>query len=158
MKKTARFILCTLFIIYCFIVAYIVFFSRGFRTQYTYSHYWQNFTNFIPFKTVLNYIKLYNDGLRILSVLQLLGNFVLFLPMGAFLPCVFKKLDRFWKVVLSVFIMVFCVEVIQFLLRVGIIDVDDLIFNLCGAMIGYGIVRIPFVSKLLQKIYFLEQC
>ena len=156
MKKNARFILWVLFVIYCFIVAYIVFFSRGFRTQYTYSHYWKYFTNFIPFKTILNYVKLYKDGLRILSVLQLLGNFVLFLPMGIFLPCVFKVLDRFWKVIISVFVMVLCVEVIQFLLRVGIIDVDDLIFNLCGAMIGYGIVKIPLVTRLFKKIYFLE--
>ena len=156
MKKNARFILWVLFVIYCFMVAYIVFFSRGFRTQYTYSHYWKYFTNFIPFKTILNYVKLYKDGLRILSVLQLLGNFVLFLPMGIFLPCVFKVLDRFWKVIISVFVMVLCVEVIQFLLRVGIIDVDDLIFNLCGAMIGYGIVKIPLVTRLFKKIYFLE--
>jgi glycopeptide antibiotics resistance protein len=156
MKKIARFILWVLFIIYCFTVAYIVFFSRGFRTQYTYSHYWQYFTNFVPFKTILNYVKLYNNGLRVLSILQLLGNFVLFLPMGIFLPCIFKGLDRFWKVIFSVFIMVFCVEVIQFFMRVGIIDVDDLIFNLCGAMIGYGILKIPFMSKIFHKIYFIE--
>ena len=52
--------------------------------------------------------------------------------------------------------MVVLVEITQFVLRVGIIDVDDVIFNLCGAMIGYGIIKIPFMNKILQQISFLD--
>lgn len=157
MKKVARKVLFLIFILYCLIVAYIVFFSRGFRTQYTYLHYLKYFTNFIPFKTVHNYIHIYNKGFHTLAISNLLGNFLLFLPMGIFLPCVFKKLDRFWKVTLCVLCMVVCVEIMQFILRVGIIDVDDLIFNLSGAMIGYGIFKIPFVNKILKYIHFLDR-
>ena len=157
MKKLARNILFGIFIIYCFFVAYMVFFSRGFRTQYSYMHYLRYFTNFIPFKTIVHYITLYKNGLQGLAIFNLLGNFVLFMPMGALLPCVFKRLDRFWKVTLCVLIMVISVEIMQFALRVGIIDVDDVIFNLSGAMIGCGIIKIPFVSKLLRRIYFLDR-
>ena len=79
------------------------------------------------------------------------------MPMGALLPCVFKRLDRFWKVTLCVLIIVVSVEIMQFALRVGIIDVDDVIFNLSGAMIGYGIIKIPFVSKLLRRFYIFDR-
>lgn len=156
MKKASRAILWSAFVIYCLMLGYMVFFSRGFRTQYSYAHYLRYFTNFIPFKTVVHYINLYKNGLRALAIFNLLGNFVLFLPMGMFLPCLFKRLDRFWKVILCVFAMVVFVEISQFVLRVGIIDVDDVIFNVVGAMIGYAITKIPIVRKLLQKMYFLS--
>jgi glycopeptide antibiotics resistance protein len=41
-------------------------------------------------------------------------------------------------------------------LRVGIIDVDDVIFNVSGGMIGYGIIKIPFINKLLKLINFID--
>ena len=157
MKKVSRSVLWVIFAVYCLFLAYMVFFSRGFRTQYTYLHYLKYFTNFIPFKTVQTYIHIYNKGLHGLAIYNLLGNFVLFLPMGIFLPCICKKLDRFWKVILCVSGMVIFVEIAQFILRVGIIDVDDVIFNLSGAMIGYGIFKIPFINKILQNIYFLDR-
>ena len=72
--------------------------------------------------------------------------------MGAFLPCVSKKLNRFWKVVLCVLGMVVFVEVAQGILRVGSVDVDDVIFNVGGAMIGYGMIAIPFVHKLFVRL------
>ena len=48
--------------------------------------------------------------------------------------------------------MVVAVEITQWLLRVGSIDIDDVIFNVSGAMIGYAIVKIPTINKLLQRI------
>ena len=157
MKKFSRAILWTLFIVYCLIVMYLVFFSRGFRTQYTYSYYFKYFTNFIPLKTIVHYIQIYCKGWQSLAIFNLLGNFVLFLPMGMLLPCVFKKIDCLWKVTLCVFITVLLVEATQFLLRVGIIDVDDLIFNVVGAMIGYGIIKIPCIRKAFVKVGLLER-
>ena len=43
--------------------------------------------------------------------------------------------------VLSVLVSVSCVEVLQVLFTVGICDVDDLLLNLLGASIGYGLYR-----------------
>ncbi|MBQ8848958.1 MAG: VanZ family protein [Clostridia bacterium] len=152
MKKVVRPILWALFVIYCVILIYILFLSRGSLAHYSYDRYFRQFTNFIPFKTIVEYIQRYRDGFQNLSVTNLLGNFVLFLPMSMALPCLFKKLDRFWKVTLCILGMVVLVEAAQGLLRVGSIDIDDVIFNVCGAMIGYGIIKIPFINKLLTKI------
>ena len=155
MKKVVRPILWAVFGFYCLVLIYILFLSRGSLTHYSYAQYFRQFTNFVPFKTIAEYIQRYNNGFRNLSVTNLLGNFVLFLPMGMALPCLFKKLNRFWKLVLCVLGIVVLVEIAQGLLRVGSVDIDDVIFNLSGAMIGYGIIKIPFINKLLSKMGLL---
>jgi len=157
MKKFARPALWTVFIIYCLVLVEVLFLSRGARSDYSYAEYMRQFTNFIPFKTIIEYVQRYIDGYRNLSVLNLLGNFVLFVPMGMSLPCISKKLNRFWKVTLTVLGIVIAVEILQGILRVGSIDIDDVIFNVGGAMIGYGIIKIPFINSLLKKIDILIQ-
>ena len=156
MKKFARPVLWTIFIIYCFVLVYVLFLSRGTRDGFTFAEYMRRFTNFIPFKTIVEYVQRYIDGYRNLSVLNLLGNFVLFMPMGALLPCVIRKLDRFWKVNLTVLGMVVMVEIVQGILRVGSVDIDDVLFNVVGAMIGYGLIRLPFIYNFLKKINLIK--
>ena len=156
MKKFARPILWTIFLIYCFVLVYVLFLSRGTRDGFTFAEYMRRFTNFIPFKTIVEYVQRYIDGYRNLSVLNLLGNFVLFMPMGALLPCVIRKLDRFWKVNLTVLGMVVMVEIVQGILRVGSVDIDDVLFNVVGAMIGYGLIRLPFIYNFLKKINLIK--
>ena len=151
MKKFARPALWTVFIIYCFILVYVLFLGRGTRVGFTYAEYMRRFTNFIPFKTIIEYMQRYSNGYWRLATLNLLGNLALFVPMGMALPCLSRKLNRFWKVTLTVFGMVVVVELVQGLLRVGSIDIDDVIFNVVGAMVGYGIIFIPFIHKLLIK-------
>ena len=156
MKKFARPALWTVFIIYCFILVYVLFLSRGTRVGFTYAEYMQRFTNFIPFKTIIEYVQRYSNGYWRLATLNLLGNLALFVPMGMALPCLFKKLNRFWKVILTVLGMVVIVELVQGLLRVGSIDIDDVIFNVVGAMIGYEIIAIPIINKFLKRIYVIK--
>ena len=156
MKKFARPVLWTIFIIYCFVLVYVLFLSRGTRDGFTFAEYMRRFTNFIPFKTIVEYVQRYIDGYRNLSVLNLLGNFVLFMPMGVLLPCVIRKLDRFWKVNLTVLGMVVMVEIVQGILRVGSVDIDDVLFNVVGAMIGYGLIRLPFIYNFFKKINLIK--
>ena len=156
MKKFARPILWTIFLIYCFVLVYVLFLSRGTRDGFTFAEYMRRFTNFIPFKTIVEYVQRYIDGYRNLSVRNLLGNFVLFMPMGVLLPCVIRKLDRFWKVTLTVLGMVVMVEIVQGILRVGSVDIDDVLFNVVGAMIGYGLIRLPFIYNSFKKINLIK--
>ena len=157
MKKMIRPALWTAFGIYCFILIYILFLSRGAMIHYSYAQYFRQFTNFVPFKTIIEYVQRYHNGFRNLSVINLLGNFVLFMPMGALLPCVIHKLDRFWKVTLTVLGMVVMVEIVQGILRVGSVDIDDVLFNVIGAMIGYGIIKIPFIFSFMKKINLIKE-
>ena len=49
-------------------------------------------------------------------------------------------------------IIVFVVECIQFITKSGTFDVDDIILNVLGAVIVYGISKIKVVKKLVDNI------
>ena len=68
-------------------------------------------------------------------VMNLLGNLLLFLPMGVFLPLIFKeKFNKFWKYLVFIIITVIFVEVLQF---IGAI-IGFLIYKICNKIIGLG--------------------
>ena len=92
-----------------------------------------------------------------LAIRNIGGNFILFFPMGMFLPCLFPKTQKFRRTLLISFCTILCVELIQLLLRRGIFDVDDLILNISGWLIGFAVLKIPFVNKILMKMYLLPQ-
>ena len=165
MRKIARPLLWALFALYCLVLIDVLFISRPVRPHLSYPDYFREYTNFIPFQTIGSFVKgLWNDMQSLLAgdamlgrgwayyVINLGGNFVLFLPMGMALPCLFKRLNRFWKVTLVIFGLILLAELTQGLLRVGSIDIDDLIFNLCGGMLGYGVAKLLGLSGLLRKI------
>ncbi len=67
------------------------------------------------------------------------GNVALFIPSGIVLPILYKRLDSFWKVTLAGFLISLSIELIQLMMPDRVTDVDDLILNTLGVMIGYGI-------------------
>ena len=48
------------------------------------------------------------------------------------------------------------VEGVQLFTGTGSCDVDDVILNLAGALLAYGMVAIPPVKRLLQKCYLAQ--
>ena len=155
MRKTVKILLYVFFVIYCLaLVKFLLLDGRHFHTEATIGEFFSR-SNFIPFKTVYDYIiRLKNDTINADIVIKnLIGNLIVLFPMGCFLPCMFASLRKFWKVLALCFGIVLFVELLQLLLRMGSLDVDDFIFNLSGACLGYGFVHIPFLQKMLQKTY-----
>ena len=152
MKKLVRPLVWSLFVAYCLILSYVLFLSRPLVFHISYGEYFSRYTNFVPFDTVVEYVVRYRHGFRSLSLLNLVGNFLLFFPMGLMLPCLFSKLRRFWKTAVCLLGIVVAVELTQGFLRVGSIDVDDVIFNVCGGMLGYSILRISIVRRGLARL------
>lgn len=74
-------------------------------------------------------------------------NIVLFIPLGFFLPFLYKKYKNLKKVTLSGFILSLSIEIVQMFGR-GATDINDLITNTIGTILGY------FVYKLLSKFIF----
>ena len=64
-----------------------------------------------------------------------------------------RKLPR---TVLFSFCTILAVEIVQLLLRRGIFDIDDLILNMAGWILGYLTLSIPFIRKAMIKMYFWE--
>ena len=70
---------------------------------------------------------------------NVIGSTAMFIPSGAVLPAVYRRLDSFWKVVGAAALISLCIELLQLPFAVRASDVDDLILNTLGAALGYGI-------------------
>ena len=169
MKRLVRPLLWGIFVVYCLVLINVLFIIRPVRPGLSYADYFREYTNFIPLKTIVDFARGFLTDIGWLPaedtvlprgwlyyLVNLIGNFVLFLPMGLALPCLFKKSDRFWKVTLIVAGLVILVELTQGLLRVGSIDVDDVIFNMCGGMLGYGVYKLLRIGGFWDKIGVCE--
>jgi glycopeptide antibiotics resistance protein len=91
--------------------------------------------NFVPFTTIVPYLLGYK-GL-IIAGINLVGNIILLVPVGFLVPFIYR--DITWKksIVLAA-ASGLVIEVAQVLLHVGIFDIDDVILNALGVMLGYG--------------------
>ena len=59
------------------------------------------------------------------------------MPAGFFIPILWKKRKSFLFTLCVTFEMSFVVEILQLIFRVGSFDVDDLILNTLGGILGY---------------------
>ncbi|KMN39383.1 MULTISPECIES: VanZ family protein [Lysinibacillus] len=98
---------------------------------------WRLTTNFIPFETILRYINYSQYFNWEIIIVNLLGNLLIFTPMGFLLPLLSKKFRKAWVIICLGFISSLAVETVQFIFTVGSADIDDLILNTIGAWLGY---------------------
>ena len=88
--------------------------------------------NFIPFKEILRY----NITSR-LFIKNVLGNMLMFLPFGFFISYYLENKKPILTIVLTL-IASLSIELVQ--MAIGrVFDVDDILLNLCGGLLGYGI-------------------
>ncbi|GIN57909.1 VanZ family protein [Lederbergia ruris] len=109
--------------------------------------YW-NSHNFIPFKTIAYYLFLANDINVSIRVENVIGNIIGFVPFGFILPLLSSKFRSLKKVTVATFCLSLAFELIQLIFRFGSFDVDDLILNTLGGIIGYWPIK--FVSTLMN--------
>ncbi len=65
-------------------------------------------------------------------------NVALFVPVGFLVGCGFRNIS--WKRVLQIaFFLSLSIEILQFIFKKGYSEVDDIIHNVVGCLIGYGI-------------------
>ena len=97
----------------------------------------------IPFHTISNYIRvLYKSSSAVLLrivVINLVGNVVMLVPLGFFLPLNWQCFRGFWKCMGWIVLIIVGVELVQFVTLLGSLDVDDLILNAAGGAVGYGL-------------------
>lgn len=151
MKKIIKVACAVLFSLYLLVLIYLLFFKPNDRFHdYTLLEYIKNSSNIIPFKTVAEYIeKLSSDQINTSSVIyNLVGNLILFAPMGFFVPILFKKISDFKKIALLSVVVILVVEVLQMCFMVGHFDIDDIILNTVGAFFGYGAYKLLSIEKL----------
>ena len=84
------------------------------------------------------------------AVINIIGNVALFIPTGIILPILYKRLNCFWKVLLAGVCISLGIEGIQLLLPNSVTDIDDLILNAVGVIIGYGIFS--FAKMQIKRV------
>lgn len=158
--------MAVLFLCYCGGMVYLLFERNPALTgELTYWEQIQKNCNFIPWHTVGNYwdiltrpayylakweASLYRYR-AVTAFINIAGNVAMFVPFGGFLPAIWPKLQRFWKAVPVGFLSIVLIEICQLFTLRGRCDVDDLLLNVIGIVLGYGMWRFVQVCRTRKK-------
>jgi glycopeptide antibiotics resistance protein len=94
--------------------------------------------NYVPFKSIL--FSLRGEPSWSIAILNLVGNVVLLVPFGLLLPFVFRNLPWPASVALGIAFGL-AIEALEVGFHLGIFDIDDVILNSLGVVIGYWASR-----------------
>ena len=91
--------------------------------------------NFVPFKTIVPLLT--GRGNHLIAMVNLFGNIIPFMPIGLLVPLIFSPIS--WQMMLALGVIVgLTFEAMEVILRVGIFDIDDVILNALGVILGYA--------------------
>jgi glycopeptide antibiotics resistance protein len=106
------------------------------------------FSNLTPFATISYYLTAELNPRIALE--NLAGNVILFMPLGFLVPVLLPKLRTATSAVLLSFAVSLTLEVVQLLTGVGQFDVDDLLLNVAGGVLGWLSYRI--LASILRSL------
>ena len=149
-KADWKFELKLLTVYICFVViARIVYFPKDLVDGHIaslYLEYDKIFPLWINFVPIVHMFDQYDGWL-----INIIGNITMFIPVGIAWPYCFKKLDTIRKVVLAGGGLTLCIEITQLPFYSRCSDIDDLIMNTTGVLIGaiiyFGIKRLKSHNK-----------
>ncbi len=76
------------------------------------------------------------------ALINLVGNVAMFVPLGFLVPCVWNQMGKIGWHFLTMLLTVMSVELLQWIAKLGTCDVDDLLLNLIGTAIGFGLFKL----------------
>ena len=118
----------------------IVLFWELFLGKYR-SHSGPRRYNLFPLKTIARYIENSESfGVSIIFI-NLAGNILAFMPLGFLLPLVFKRTGRLIVITRITLLTSIVAEICQYIFNVGGLDIDDVLLNTIGGVLGYLVYR-----------------
>ena len=96
--------------------------------------------NLIPFKTLCLYWRLLASDSVFYSkqaIINLAGNVLMFVPFGIFVPIIWPRFRKFLAFLVLSSATIVAIETVQYITSLGSCDIDDLILNLPGMILGY---------------------
>lgn len=135
-----REIFINLFFIYFLILVNLTMFKYGnLMLDFNIKFY----INYIPLVETINMFR--NDFLDInIALHNVIGNILLFIPLGFGIPLFFNKKNKLSKIILYGFTASLTIELIQLFTPYNTTDIDDVIFNTLGAVLGFIIFNIIY--------------
>lgn len=146
-------LLYSLFVLYCIALFCVLFIRNRFDVGLSYWEQVKLSTNLVPFKSIYGdvYVIIHRTNKHLVphSIINVLGNIVLFMPYGFFIPLLSKKFRHFLRFISLSMAILLSIETLQVLSLRGSFDIDDIILNLFGSAIGYLIAgRVRLRLKL----------
>jgi glycopeptide antibiotics resistance protein len=91
--------------------------------------------NFVPFRTIALFL---SDAVSLSAAFfNLAGNIILFVPFGFLLPLLWNKMKHAFPIFLTALSLSIIFELYQLLTNTGQCDIDDVILNTSGSMVGF---------------------
>ena len=148
-KKKIRIIGWILFIIYILLLIYFLFLSEEYgRKDFAQRDYQYNLVLFQEIRRFW----VYRERVGYLAAfLNLAGNVIGFLPFGFILPVIGKRMKNGFLVTVCGFCLSLFVESMQLIFKVGSSDVDDLLLNTLGTVLGY--LAFSVCNRIRRWIY-----
>ncbi|MFA0816681.1 MAG: VanZ family protein [Anaerofustis sp.] len=146
-KRLQTFFSVYLLVLYSMLILSLMFLNEEFLRTKVYSGEYSDYNirnlNLVPFKTIFLYINgtIHGDLLFSQLVLNLFGNLIAMTPLALLLPSLFPSLRKPLHFFLFMTVLISCLELMQYLLKTGVCDIDDLILNLSGVCIVFHFWR-----------------
>lgn len=106
--------------------------------------------NFIPFWSY----RMPTKDLQYSMYMENIMNVLMFIPLGFSLGCAFKNIGWKWMIVVALSLSVI-IEVMQYVFKKGYAEVDDVIHNTLGCIIGYGLymlIRLGYEKVFKRRV------
>ena len=134
-----------IFVTYIMALSYFLFFAENYGRAGVMREYHYNL---IPFKEIERFI-IYRENLGFTAVaLNLFGNIAGFVPFGFFVPMLSDRERKWYALLFLCMEFSLAVELTQLIFKVGSFDIDDIILNTVGGMIGfYGYCLVSAVRR-----------
>ncbi len=140
-----------LFAAYCLVMLWLLFGQRiGQSGSGSYAQELEKHLLYRPLETIRRFLWVLryssNEAHIRHAWVNLVGNVVMFVPLGFFASCFWRKMRKLGWHLLAMALTIVAIELLQMFTLLGKCDVDDLILNLVGTTIGF------LLWKLWQRI------
>jgi len=98
--------------------------------------------NLYPFKTVIEFVSNTNKYKFGVLFINLIANVITFIPLGFFMTLLSRQSRKLTNIAVYSAIIIICIELGQFILNVGVLDIDDIILNTIGCILGFMIYKV----------------
>ena len=135
-------ILFIFFVYFLFLLLLTIFkggrieFSNQFNSFMYREHSLLGIINIVPIKETINTFMHSETGMRN-SLRNLIGNILVFMPLGFFIPLLFDKFNNLKKVLKVGCLSSLAIELSQLFVGSNVCDIDDVIYNTLGALAGF---------------------
>ena len=139
-----------LFVLYIVFLVYFLFLAEWYGRTGTGEDYRYNLELFREIRRFITY----REQLGMFAVFaNLFGNILIFVPYGFFISMAAER-RGFFKTLFCSFGLSLCVELVQLVTRVGSFDVDDILLNTIGGILGYILFAI---SNGIRRRYHVRR-